>query len=190
MSRWVSLNQARAKASAKACGLSRKRREIFSNAGSKRSVRSVVSIVGLCFLPGMCASGMISGAFLATHCLAPAGDLTISHSYLNRCSKKSLLQRAGVVVQVTSRPLETVSLPWPLPKLLFQPRPCASSGAPSGSGPLCDSGAAPCALPKVWPPAISATISSSSIAMRPKVARMSLAAATGSPLAFGPSGFT
>ncbi len=135
------------------------------------------SIVGLCFLPGMCASGMISGAFLATHCLAPAGDLVSSHSYLNRCSKKSLLQRAGVVVQVTSRPLETVSLPCPLPKLLTQPRPCASIGAPSGSGPLCDSGAAPCALPKVWPPAIRATISSSSIAMRPKVARMSLAAA-------------
>ena len=115
MSRCVSLYQARAKASAKACGLSRKRREIFSNPGSRRSVRSVVSIVGLCFLPGMCASGMISGASLATHILAPAGLLVSSHSNLNRCSKKSLLQRAGVVVQVTSMPLEMVSLPWPLP---------------------------------------------------------------------------
>src|SRR6266850_6283121 len=106
MSRCVSLYQARAKASAKACGLSRNLREIFSNAGSKRSVRSVVSIVGLCFLPGICASGMISGASLATHCLAPAGDLVSSHSYLNRFSKKLLLHSAGVLVQVTSRPLE------------------------------------------------------------------------------------
>src|SRR5882672_6342594 len=149
MSRCVSLYQARAKASAKACGLSRNLREILPNSGSKRSVRSVVSIVGLCFLPGMCASGMISGAFLATHCLAPAGDLVGSHSYLNRCSKKLLLQRAGVVVQVTSKPLETVSLPCPLPKLLTQPRPCTSIGALSGSGPLCDSGAAPWVLPKL-----------------------------------------
>src|SRR5260221_12896025 len=149
MSRCVSLYHARAKASAKAWGYTTKRLEIFSNAGSKRSVKSVVSMVGLCFLPGMCASGMISGAFLATHCLAPAGDRAGSHSYLNRCSKKSLLQRAGVEVQVTSRPLDTESLPYPLPKLLGQPRPCASIGAPSGSGPLCDSGAAPCVLPKL-----------------------------------------
>src|SRR5712692_5853543 len=115
MSRWFSLNHARAKASAKACGLSRKRREIFSNSESKRSVRSVVSMVGLCFLPGMCASGMISGAFLATHCLAPAGDLVGSHSYLNRFSKKLLLHSAGVLVQVTSMLLEIVSAPCPVP---------------------------------------------------------------------------
>src|SRR5258707_15554646 len=123
MSRCVSLYHARAKASAKAWGFSTNRLEIFSNAGSKRSVRSVVSMVGLCFLPGMCASGMISGAFLATHCLAPAGDLAGSHSYLNKCSKKSLLHRPGGVDQVTSRPLETVSLPFPLPKLLPHPTP-------------------------------------------------------------------
>ena len=49
---------------------------------------------------------------------------------------------------------------------------------------------APCVLPKVWPPAISATVSSSFIAMRAKVSRMSLAAATGSGLPFGPSGLT
>ena len=60
----------------------------------------------------------------------------------------------------------------------------------SGSAPLCDSGAAPWALPKVWPPAISATVSSSFIAMRVKVSRMSLAAATGSGLPFGPCGLT
>ena len=37
---------------------------------------------------------------------------------------------------------------------------------------------------------MSATVSSSFIAMRPKVSRMSLAAASGSGLPLGPSGFT
>ena len=41
-----------------------------------------------------------------------------------------------------------------------------------------------------WPPAISATVSSSFIAMRPNVSRMSFAASSGSGLPFGPSGFT
>jgi hypothetical protein len=49
---------------------------------------------------------------------------------------------------------------------------------------------APWVLPKVWPPAMSATVSSSFIAMRAKVSRMSRAAAIGSGLPFGPSGFT
>ncbi|MNF74896.1 hypothetical protein D3C84_569420 [compost metagenome] len=105
------MNQARAKASAKACGSSRKRLEILPNSGSKRRVRSVVSMVGLWNLPGICASGMISGASLATHCLAPAGDWVSSHSYLNRFSKKLLLHSVGVLLQVTSMPLEMLSLP-------------------------------------------------------------------------------
>lgn len=41
----------------------------------------------------------------------------------------------------------------------------------------------PWLLPKAWPPAISATVSSSFIAMRVKVTRMSLADPCGSPLA-------
>ena len=49
---------------------------------------------------------------------------------------------------------------------------------------------APWVLPKVWPPAISATVSSSFIAMRRNVSRMSRAAAIGSGLPFGPSGLT
>jgi hypothetical protein len=54
----------------------------------------------------------------------------------------------------------------------------------SGSGPTWLAGsAAPWALPKVWPPAISATVSSSFIAMRAKVSRMSRAEATGSGIA-------
>jgi hypothetical protein len=50
--------------------------------------------------------------------------------------------------------------------------------------------AAPWVLPNVWPPMISAAVSSSFIAMRLKVSRMSVAAASGSGLPFGPSGFT
>jgi hypothetical protein len=42
----------------------------------------------------------------------------------------------------------------------------------------------------VVPPAISATVSSSFMAMRLNVSRMSLAAATGSGFPLGPSGFT
>ena len=63
--------------------------------------------------------------------------------------------------------------------------------APSGSRPTYFPGsAAPCVFPKLCPPAINATVSSSFIAIRPKVSRISLAAASGSGLPFGPSGFT
>ncbi len=63
-------------------------------------------------------------------------------------------------------------------------------GAPSGSGPTLLAGPAPCVLPKVCPPAMSATVSSSFIAMRRKVSRMSRAASNALGLPFGPSGFT
>ena len=63
--------------------------------------------------------------------------------------------------------------------------------AASGSGPtFAGAGAAPCVLPNEWPPTMSATVSSSFIAMRAKVSRMSRAAATGSGFPPGPSGFT
>ena len=114
---------------------------------------------------------------LGVHCCAPAGLLVSSHSKLKRFQKKLLLHFVGVVVHVTSRPLVMVSPPLPLPKLLCQPKPCAAMSEASGSLPTLVAGPAPCVLPKVWPPAISATVSSSSIAMRPNVSRMSLAAA-------------
>ena len=64
-------------------------------------------------------------------------------------------------------------------------------GAASGSGPTFSSESpAPCVLPKVWPPAMSATVSSSFMAIRANVSRMSRAAASGSGLPFGPSGLT
>src|SRR5258706_4229526 len=118
MSRCVSLYQARAKASANACGLSRNLREIFSNAGSKRSVRSVVSIVGLCFLPGMCASGMISGAFLATHCLAPAGGIDRCHSDFDKWSHKTFVPLDPEVIPVTFRALGVADPSRPTPQVV------------------------------------------------------------------------
>ena len=84
-----------------------------------------------------------------------------------------------------------VSSALPLPQLLIQPRPCSSLSAAAGSAPTQSAGfRAPWTLPKVWPPAISATVSSSFIAIRPKAARMSCAAAIGSGLPPGPSGLT
>ena len=97
----------------------------------------------------------------------------------------------GVRVHAPSMPLVMVSSPSPEPKVFRQPSPCCWMGAPSGSGPTYSSGlAAPWLLPKVWPPAVSAKVSSSSIAMRRKVSRMSRAEPSGSGSPFGPSGFT
>ncbi len=101
-----------------------------------------------------------------------------------------MLHRVGVLLQVTSMPLVIASAPLPVPYVLFQPRPWASSGAASGSAPTLSAGPAPWVLPKVWPPTISATVSSSFIAIRRNVSRMSRAAASGSGVPFGPSGFT
>ena len=151
MSRWVSLNHARANASASWSGFARKRREIFSYAGSNRSARSVVSIDGAIRFDGSCACGTVPAPapFFGCHCCAPAGLFVSSHSKPNRFSKKLLLHFVGVVVQVTSRPLVIVSAPLPVPKLFFQPRPCSSRPAASGSAPTLDAGAAPWVLPKV-----------------------------------------
>lgn len=104
--------------------------------------------------------------------------------------KKLLSQAVGVSVQMPSRPLVMASPPLPVPYELSQPRPRRSIGAASGSGPTASAGPAPCVLPKVWPPAIRATVSSSFIAMRRKVSRMSRAAAIGSGVPLGPSGLT
>jgi hypothetical protein len=75
--------------------------------------------------------------------------------------------------------------------VLCQPMSLLCNGGPAGAGPTYLLGSpAPWVLPKLCPPAIRATVSSSSIAMRPKVSRMSRAASRGSGLPFGPSGFT
>src|ERR1700739_4787807 len=90
-------------------------------------------MVGRCFFDLSCASGIVASAPLAFHCCAPAGLLVSSHSYLNRLSKKWLLHFVGVCDQVTSGPPVMASAPKPVPCLLFQPRPCSSMSAPSGS---------------------------------------------------------
>jgi hypothetical protein len=106
---------------------------------------------------------------------------------LNRFSKKLLLHFVGVVLQVTSAAGDRV-----FPSLCHSG---SSSRSPSPRWAQLPLGtdqravAAPWVLPKLCPPAMSATVSSSSIAMRLKVSRMSTAAATGSG-EFGPFGFT
>src|SRR6201996_4691349 len=122
-------------------------------------------MVGTCFFDLSKASGIDALPFLAFHCLAPAGLLVSSHSFSNRFLKKRLLQRVGVWVHATSGPPVMASAPWPLPCLLFQPRPWSSRAPASGSGPTSDGSPAPWVLPNEWPPAISATVSSSFIAM-------------------------
>ncbi len=58
-------------------------------------------------------------------------------------------------VQAPSSPLVIVSSPLPVPKVFFQPRPCSSRPAPSGSRPTYwSASAAPWVLPKLCPPAI------------------------------------
>src|ERR1700760_3291679 len=114
-------------------------------------------MVGTRFLDVSNGSGTVASAPFAFHCLAPAGLLVSSHSYLNRFSKKWLLHLVGVCDQVTSGPPVMASVPTPVLCLLFQPRPWFSSAAPSGSGPISEGSPAPWVLPKVWPPEISAT---------------------------------
>src|SRR6516165_4438714 len=147
-------------------------------------------MVGTCFFDLSWASGTVAAAPLAFHWYAPAGLFVSSHSLLNRLSKKWLLHLVGVWDQMTSGPPVIASAPLPVPNRLFQPRPCSSIGAASGSGPTKEGSPAPWVLPKVWPPAISATVSSSFIAIRRNVSRISTAAARGSGLPFGPSGLT
>src|SRR5262245_65564591 len=126
-----------------------------------RSERSVVSIIGAWRLDGSCASGTVPWAsgFLGFHCLAPAGLMVSSHSYLKRFSRKPLSHLVGLLVHAPSRPLVMVSPPLPLPCLLTQPMPWFSTGVPSGSTPTLEPAAAPCVLPKEWPPTMRATVS-------------------------------
>src|ERR1700727_457040 len=108
-------------------------------------------MVGGWLLDGSCASGTMpaAAASFGFHWYASAGLLVSSHSLPYRVSRKLLSQRVGVPVQVTSRPLVMVSPPLPVPEVLFQPRPCCSSGAASGSGPTLSAGPAPWVLPTV-----------------------------------------
>src|SRR5436190_19041959 len=114
--------------------------------GSILIERSVVSIIGEWRFFGSCASGTVpcASGFFGVHCFAPAGLVVSSHSYLNRFSRKPLSHWVGLLVHAPSSPLVMVWAPLPLRYLFFQPRPCSSIGAPSGSGPtFSTAGAAP-----------------------------------------------
>src|SRR5918998_4808651 len=103
-------------------------------------------MIGACRLAASWASGTVPWAsgFLGVHCFAPAGLVVSSHSYLNRFSRNPLSHLVGLLVHAPSRPLVMVWGPLPLPYLFFQPRPCSSMGAASGSGPtFSGAGAAP-----------------------------------------------
>src|SRR5262245_55806206 len=100
-------------------------------------------MVGTCFFDLSKASGIVAAPFFAFHCGTPAGLFVSSHSFSNRFLKKLLLHFVGVCDQVTSGPPVMVSPARPVPCLLFQPRPCSSRRAPSGSGPTSDGSPAP-----------------------------------------------
>src|SRR5437763_8769794 len=124
MSRCNSLYQALAKASASWSGCSWKRLAIAAYVGSARRARSDVSIIGAWRLDGSCASGTVplASGFLGLNCLAPAGLVVSSHSYLSRLSRYPLSHFVGLSVHAPSRPLVIESPPLPLPKPFFQPR--------------------------------------------------------------------
>src|SRR5215467_11188634 len=102
--------------------------------------------MGACRFDLSCASGTEPWAsgFLGRNCLAPAGLVVSSQSYLWRFSRNPLSHFVGLLVHAPSRPLVIVSDPFPLPNLFFHPNPCSSILAPSGSGPTFSrAGAAP-----------------------------------------------
>src|SRR5215467_4839937 len=106
-------------------------------------------MVGTCRVDGSKASGIVAAPPFAMNCQAPAGLLVSSHSLLNRLSKKWLLHFVGVCDQMTSGPPVIASAPLPVRNRLFQPKPCCSIGAASGSGPSSVGSPAPWVLPKV-----------------------------------------
>ena len=191
MSRWVSLYQALENAWVKASKSPRNFSHTARYSGSTFSAMSVVIIISGFIWPGTWASGVRgASASLGVHCRAPAGLLVCTHSWPNRFSRYSLSQRVGFWVQLPSMPLVIVNSPAPVPSGLCQPRPMASSGAISGGAPILSALTMPWLLPKAWPPAIRATVSSLFIAMRLNEMRMSRAEPIGSPSEFEPSGFT
>src|SRR5687768_1823128 len=138
MSRCNNLYQAFANAVANSSGFSWNRFAIGPYIGSNLRARSVVSIMGACRFDGSWASGTVpcASGFLGVHWKAPAGLLVNSQSKLNRLFRNPLPHFVGVFDHAPSRPLVMVSPPLPLPKAFFQPQPCISRGAASGSGPM------------------------------------------------------
>ena len=147
----------------------RKRREIFSYAGSKRSARSVVSIDGAMRFDGSCACGHRAGARAVLRPpLVRAGRALRQLPFvaeqvleevvapLRRRRGPGDFEAAGDGVAA----LAGAEAALPAEALLFEP------GAFGIGADVRRRAPAPWVLPKVWPPAISATVSSSFMAMR------------------------
>ena len=94
-------------------------------------------MIGLCLLEGSAKSTGLSSSLIliGSHWLAPAGLFFNSHSYSRSNLKYELSHLSGLVVQAPSIPLVTCSTPNPPPSALFQPKPCCSTPAASGSAP-------------------------------------------------------
>src|SRR5438270_10185053 len=124
--------------------------------------------MGACRFDGSCASGTVPWAsgLVGVHCLAPAGLVVSSQSYLNRLSRNPLSHLVGSLVHAPSSPLVIASAPVPLPELFFQPRSCCSTGAASGSGPMYLGSTAPWVFPSGWRLMVSANFFSHFIAIR------------------------
>mmetsp|Transcript_50355 Transcript_50355/g.99470 ORF Transcript_50355/g.99470 Transcript_50355/m.99470 type:complete len:230 (-) Transcript_50355:38-727(-) len=147
----------------------------FLYSGSAVKETSLVSIPSLALSPD---------APLIRHCQWPPGPWNFSHSFSTKALKYSLSHLVGSAVHWSSKPLVKASLPLPVPHMPGHGLSGSSFGA--GPGP---SGQAPWALPKAWPPPMSATVSLAFIAMRPKASRMSFAESSGIGCPMGPSGF-
>ena len=192
MSRWVSLNQARAKASLNASWSLRNFSEIARNSGSilQRHVggghhrRHALA-------DGSCAAGAMSSGFwlIGCHCCAPAGRL---HQLVFIVEQQAEIILRPLGRRVDPRALDAAGdgvladaalvARWPSRSPAARCRRPRARRRPGSASP------SPCALPKVWPPAVSATVSSWFIAMRSKVTLMSRADCSGSGLPPGPFG--
>ena len=176
ISRWVSLNQARAKVSSNAAGSWRNFSEIFLYSGSIFIAISASVMMGLRRTPGICASkgfsssGILTGSHWIGTCRAlPHFPIIIEQQveigmvpFVGSTGPRTF-QSAGHRVLLHCRFLSI--LPSETLVLYFW--------RPQGIGPRADASPLPCALPTVCPPAVSATVSSSFIPMRLKVVRTS-----------------
>jgi len=166
------LNHARANASANWSGCSRNRREIFSYAGSTRRAISVVSIEGVRRLTNRvdpaqyrpCVTLRLPlvrarRALRQLPFIAEEVDEEVIAPFCGRGGPDDFESAGDCVAALAG----AKAVP-PAKALLLD-------ASRFGLGPHMGAGAAPWVLPKVWPPAMSATVSSSFIAMRAKVSR-------------------
>ena len=192
MSRWVSLNHARAKASANSSGFCRvaPRDRLVDRVEAQREVRRghhrpvllrrVVRVDHHVLFGHVLGQPLMrAGRALDQLPLVLEQHLQIAHVPLGRVRLPGALDAAADRVAA----LAAAEAALPAEALLLD-------GGGLGLRTDMRRIAGAVALPKVCPPATRATVSSSFMAMRAKVSRTSRPEATGSGLPFGPSGFT